>query len=68
VKRTFTFCSEDDCDQVIGSWNISGVTNIEAMLAGATLNEYIGGWNVSCVENKSLIFLDADVIEQDLGC
>jgi surface protein len=48
-------------NQDIGSWNVSGVTNMSSMFQNTSFNQNIGNWNVSGVTNMSSMFLSSSV-------
>jgi len=49
-------------------WDVSRVTNMEGMFAGArSFNHPIGGWNVSNVKNMSEMFEGATSFNQPIG-
>ena len=52
----------------IGSWNVSGVTNMLGMFYDANaFNQDIGSWNVSGVKSMGYMFYDATAFDQDIG-
>ena len=55
-------------NQPIGSWDLSNVTNMSRMFAGAgTFNQPIGSWNVSNVTDMSRMFDGANAFNQPIG-
>jgi hypothetical protein len=55
-------------DQPIGSWNVSGVTNMSGMFrTNGVFNQSLSGWNVSNVTDVSEMFYDADAFDQNIG-
>merc|ERR1711988_460244 len=55
-------------NEPIGSWNVSKVTNMGGMFAGAAaFNQDIGSWNVSEVTNMEGMFAGAAAFNQDIG-
>jgi surface protein len=55
-------------NQNIGSWNVSGVYDINNMFEGcASFNQDIGSWNLSKVINMKEMFSNATAFNQDLG-
>ena len=62
--RDFTTFNAD-----IGGWNVSSVTDMGSMFAGATaFNQDIGGWDVSSVTDMRSMFSGAVVFDQALNC
>ena len=54
--------------QPIGSWNVSAVTNMQAMFSNASsFNHNIGSWNLGKVTNTSYMFSNASSFNQDIG-
>ena len=52
----------------ITGWNVSQVTDMNFMFAGATsFDQDIGDWNVSMVTNMNSMFYDIDSFNQDIG-
>ena len=52
----------------IGSWDVSGVTDMTKMFENASnFNENIGGWNVSSVTDMRRMFHRASSFNQDIG-
>ena len=52
----------------IGSWNVSNVTDMRAMFAGAkSFNQPIGDWDVSNVTNMRAMFSEATSFNQPIG-
>jgi surface protein len=55
-------------NQDISTWDVSNVTNMSVMFAGATsFNQPIGNWNVSNVTNMSGMFAGAASFNQPIG-
>jgi len=51
----------------VGAWNLTGVTNISYMFAGATgFNSDISGWNTGAVTNMAGAFQGCSAFNQDL--
>jgi hypothetical protein len=66
------FYNNTSFNQNIGSWVVSGVTNMNQMFSGAISfnnggNSSISGWNVSNVTNMGSMFLGATSFNQNLG-
>ncbi|MCL6294523.1 BspA family leucine-rich repeat surface protein [Jejuia spongiicola] len=61
------------CHTLIGNssfnnWDVSNITNMQGMFAGAEpFNQDIGNWNVSNVTNMAFMFFDAYNFNQDIG-
>lgn len=54
-------------NQDIGYWNVSNVTIMSEMFAGASsFNQDIGDWNVSTVTKMYAMFVNATSFNQDL--
>lgn len=52
----------------IGSWDVSGITNMSGMFTGAnSFNQDIGSWNVSNVTNMDGMFVNAYAFNQDIS-
>ena len=52
----------------ISSWDVSSVTDMNAMFATAVaFNQDIGSWDVSSVEDTSSMFQSATAFDQDIG-
>ena len=57
------------CNQSIGQWDVSKVTNMEAMFLGATdFNQDISEWDVSEVTNMYGMFYEAQVCVIKIRC
>jgi len=55
-------------NQDIGDWDVSNVTDMEAMFALAVLfNQDIGDWDVSSVTNMDVMFSSARAFTHDLS-
>ena len=63
--------NKDDAIRIYGhisNWNVSNVTDMVRMFAGAiAFNQPIGNWNVSNVTNMAFMFDDARVFNQPIG-
>lgn len=51
----------------ITGWNVSGVTNMEAVFNGSNMNVDISGWNVSSVQTMRFMFYGAYLFNQPLN-
>ncbi len=55
-------------DVDLTSWDVSNVTDMSYMFAGASsFNQNIGSWNVSKVTDMSFMFYNASLFNQDIG-
>ena len=55
-------------NQDISSWDVSSVTDMNAMFSTATaFNQDLNSWNVSSVTDMSYMFRDATAFNQDLS-
>ena len=50
------FSTANSFNQPIGSWNVSNVTNMAAMLSTSSFNQPLSGWDVSNVTNMESMF------------
>jgi surface protein len=65
MSHTF---ADSSFNQPIGHWNVSNVTNMWCMFAGAKeFNQPIGMWNVSSVKTMSGTFHGATAFNQPIG-
>lgn len=52
----------------MGSWDMSGITDMSYMFYGASVfNEDIGGWNTGNVVDMNRMFYNANAFNQDIG-
>ena len=51
----------------ISNWDVSSVTNMQAMFSRTSFNQDIGNWDVSNVTNMVNMFRWADFFNQDIG-
>ncbi|MDC0189548.1 BspA family leucine-rich repeat surface protein, partial [Flavobacteriales bacterium] len=60
--------SADNFNQDIGDWDVSNVTNMSLMFAGAgNFNQDIGNWDVSNVTQMEGVFALSESFNQDIG-
>ena len=64
----FAYASTFNGDSNIGNWNVSNVTNMDAMFAGASkFNKDINGWNVGNVTTMEDMFNGATKFNKNLN-
>ena len=62
------FSDASSFNQPLNDWNVSSVTNMNAMFAGATkFNQPLNGWDVSSVSRTDNMFRDATRFNQPLN-
>jgi len=68
TSQMFQYCAALNGPANINSWNMSTVTDVSNMFAGATIfNQDIGNWNTSAVTNMSGILANTVAFNQDIG-
>ena len=51
----------------LNAWDVSGVTNMEFMFAGTSVNQPLNNWNTSSVTNMAYMFESAGLFNQSLN-
>ena len=68
MTGAFRNCAKMTGPPNIGSWNVSGVTNMSFMFNGCSLfNQPIGNWNTAAVTNMGNTFSSASIFNQPIG-
>ena len=67
MDHLFSNCSSLDIIHNLEQWNVSTVTNMEAMFSGTAINQDINGWDVSHVWNMSAMFFSAEQFNGNIG-
>lgn len=68
LVRAFRSCSTIDKVEGMNDWDVSSVTVMNEMFAGAKIfNQDIGNWDVSSVTDMASMFIGAEVFNQDIG-
>ncbi|MCX6746680.1 MAG: BspA family leucine-rich repeat surface protein [Candidatus Pacearchaeota archaeon] len=68
MSQAFADCSSLTTVPSMNSWNVSGVTDMYYMFAGATaFNQNISNWDTSKVTNKGWMFYTAEAFNQSIG-
>ena len=68
MNRAFDGCENLTIEATAGNPDLSNVTDMESMFAGArAFNQDIGGWEVGNVTDMAAMFNRADAFNQDIG-
>ncbi len=68
MSQMFLYCSSLNGPANIGSWNVSNVTNMNAMFNGATVfNQNIGTWDTGNVTIMTNMLTNMTSFNQDIG-